>query len=97
MNGIGAVSSSRAIQIIRPVTASTDAGSRHGKATRQAYFAAGEQTRRQSARSHALFAAQTFNNDNHASTSPVQGAIAYLVARDRMTDLPIGFLITKSA
>jgi len=100
MSGIGAISPSTAIRIIRPVQQS--AGSNNSRrddtfGARQAYATAGARTNRSQQRGdYAPFLAQSFANDNRPFASSAQGSIAYLIARDRMTDLPIGFLIAKA-
>ncbi|MDR3493464.1 MAG: hypothetical protein P4L82_02580 [Ancalomicrobiaceae bacterium] len=49
---------------------------------------------------YAPFLAQHLANDNVSPVARIaanDGAIAYLFARDRIDDLPVGFLISKSA
>jgi hypothetical protein len=100
MSGIGAISPSAAIRVIQPVHRSGDAGQFHreqSSAPRQAYATAGARASgRPQTGDFTPFFAQMFA-DEATSASSVQGAVAYLVARDRMTDLPVGFLISKAA
>ena len=49
---------------------------------------------------YAPFVAQAFANDNVSAASRIaanSAAITYLLTRDRLADLPVGFLISKSA
>ncbi len=101
MSGIGAISPSTALRIIRPVAQSSDGGffRRDDKSARQAYATMGARThgRASFAGDNAAFIAQAIANDNTGSgATPTQGAIAYLETRYRLTDLPVGFLIAKA-
>jgi hypothetical protein len=99
MSGIGVISSSTAIRVIQPVhrSGSSDQSYRDQTgAPRQAYATAGAKpTGKPQTGDYTPFFAQMASHDD-ASTSSAQGAVAYLVARDRMRDLPVGFLIAKA-
>jgi hypothetical protein len=100
MSEISAISPAKAIRVVRPIgNAGSENDARRDTpfAARQAYAKSGPRTERATHQGdYAPFVTQTFANDN-ATASASQGAIAYLVTRYRMTDLPIGFLIAKSA
>ena len=105
MSGIGAVSGTQtinALRIINPAHQSRDTGAdQRGShsASRTTYAAQGAHPAHQASASgnHAPFVAQALANDNSASATPGQGAIAYLITQHCLTDLPTGFLISRSA
>ncbi len=100
MSGIGAILPSTAIRVIRPVTNAGDGGffRRDDKTARQAYATPGAKpvNRHSFAGDDAAFIAQAIANDNEHAASARQGATAYRAARDRLTNLPVGFLIARA-
>ena len=100
MSGIGAISPSTAIRIIRPVANPGDGGffRRDDKTARQAYATPGAKpvNRHSFAGDDAAFIAQAIANDNTHAVSTADGAIAYRASRDRLTNLPVGFLIARA-
>lgn len=100
MSGIGAISPSTAIRIIRPVAKGSDGGffRRDDKTARQAYATPGarQPNRHSYAGDDAAFIAQAIANDNEHAASASQGTGAYRAARDRLTNLPVGFLIARA-
>lgn len=102
MSGIGAITPSTAIRIIRPVAQTSDGAffRRDDTSARQAYATSGTRPgkRKPFAGDDAAFIVQVIANDNtNAGATPAQGAIAYLETRFRLADLPFGFLIAKTA
>jgi len=101
MSGIGPISPSTAIRVIHPVGRSMGAdtnGRDRSPRPRLAYATIDHRPHIESPRPAGvptIAAPLAGANDNGLGITPAAGAIAYLVARDRLTDLPAGFLITR--
>ena len=106
MSGITAVSPSTAIQLIRPVRGASASGHSSnreyatlgGTAVAAAYADTARAARAAVMGAYAPFVVQAIANDNVdvEPVSQIQGTIAYIIARDRVADLPVGFLVARA-